>query len=311
MDLEVSTTELIGLFKRNRTAAVVSLSLVIPFMLILITVLQPWQATFSIRAETGVLEIITTENQPSWMLSNIDASVDSGEIEQKVGILTILSNIKVKFQSLSEGGIYVTLQSMELQQPNSPIATFEDSESGLVSVVKNFLELKFPVSLNTQGYTLPFQGMIKIGDVLHSQTSLDNPILTSGNIEVFGDALFGEGRFSALEEELEPGDQMLLYNENNKPVVGYGFVAIKDHSIMQLQFHAEADYTEVSRFGSNGYLIGPTVWDRFSKDPILKILIDFLNVWVPLVLAIILISARLLDAHKKNLIKEEGSEGSV
>jgi len=306
MDLDYSATDLVKLFRNNKASLILGISLLIPFLLIMSAIFQSWQATFSVQAQTGVVEIITNENQPNWALEAISISVDNNEAEVLDGILTISKDTKIRFQALADGSIYAVISPTKMANADSPIIIFDNSLTGSTVIATELFEMHFPLSSLTGQYTFPIQGTLKLGDALHSQISTGNPILMTGSIQVFGDALFGDGRFKALNEELEAGDQISLSNRNDEPVVGFGFIGLNQSHSMQLQYHAESDSVEVSRFGSDGYSVEPTIWDRLSFDPILKIIVDFLTTWIPVVLAFFLISFRLFDARNE-IIKEESS----
>ena len=299
MDLDSSfVTQFYTTFKNSKVLRFFIFAGLFASLVLILFFKQSWQATFSVNANTGIVEIDTHTKQNSWYLSDINISIDSEESQVKTGALVISKNTEIKFTTFNNGNILVQITSNFLADAKAIIATFEDSIGEEIYLIKESLEF---ILSNEDNYIFPIQGQWKTGDVIHSQTSEDNPILFNGQIRVYGNTFFSEGKFQAIEELLEAGDQMELKYHNNKPAIGSGFVSMNKDYGLQIQYHAEADYADIKRFGSEGYKISPTIWNRLSNDPISVILFNIFITLAPF----ILIYIKIKGITKNNTREEE------
>ncbi|MCF6317862.1 MAG: hypothetical protein L3J83_01065 [Proteobacteria bacterium] len=282
MDLDSSDyTQVYSSYKHSKLMKYIFLAILFFSLLSIPFFKQSWQATYSVNANTGIVEISVHKKQNSWYLKDVNISIDSNNDQVKTGTLVVFKNTNIKFTAYNNGNVFVEISSNSVANTKGIIATFEDSLGGKIQTIKQ--SLGFLLTSNN-GYNFPIQGQWKIGDVIHGQTSEENPILLNGQIRVYGNTFFSDGKFQAIEELLEAGDQMELKYNDARPSIGSGFVSMNEDYGMQVQYHAEADYADMNRFGSAGYKISPTIWHRLSNDPISVILFNIFITLAPFIL---------------------------
>jgi len=267
-----------GMIKKTTGAknSLYTFSILLLLVLAFITfALSSWQGTFSLKATTEILQIKTSENLLDWALKDVEIAFDKNPIAKYSGYLSIDSGTIIDFQNRSDGFTYLSLRSAD---PKKKIASFliEEDGTNLTQEISskidafNHLQIRITDIPKNLKYIFPFQGQLTVGDTVHSQVSLDNQLLQHGEVEILGSTVIGNSRFKALDATIDSGEKIKFIKDTKISVNGYGFITIDKLSSMDVRYYVEADFIQVSRYGSDGYHIEPTMWDRLSNDPSLK-----------------------------------------
>ena len=271
----------------------------LPLIIIVIAMNLPWQATFSINAQTEVAEFETgQQNVPNWFIETERIRIDGIDADPFSGQLEIGSETRVRLVRLQNGPLRLTVD----QAGQGPVATLYDEAENRVATARERLQAIVAVPQG-EATTLPIAGRAVIGDTIFSQSVETSPVLLDGHVQVFGRYVIGRNRFAAQQAPLDSGDRLELDYSSTAPG-GHGLIRVqRDRPGVQVVFHADADAVRILRFGTAGYELSPSLWARVSADPLYQSLLAIYAVLLPaigLALASLLNQFRLRQIARRN-----------
>lgn len=144
---------------------------------------------------------------------------------------------------------------------------FIETPQGVVDLL-DYVEIKLPIARAT---LLPFKGKTHIGEDVGQGV---NRILLSGEVRVIEQQFFKEQRYVAGEYSIDSGDRLVLYKDEQlkEQVSMKGFIRISNNPAFDFTIHGVGKVLTVSRLGSAGYQITPSLWARLTKEPIIAAL---------------------------------------
>ena len=167
------------------------------------------------------------------------------------------------------------IMTIVLRHENKMIGTLQSSSD--THILKDWAILSLTTKKMIQ--LLPFQATLTLGNDVGVGTS---SIMTEGKITIVEKQLWGGERYTAGENELDPGDKIKLMRKNKTAIVS-GFIRITDDANLKIVVHGIADFAKVERLGSSGYSIKPSLLARVINDPLLSALTVILGLLVLLV----------------------------
>ena len=271
----------------------------LPLIIIVIAMNVPWQATFSINAQTEVAQFETAQqNIPNWFVTSERIRIDGVDAEPFSGQLEIGRETRIRLVRLQNGPLRLTVD----QSGPGTVATLYDKAESRIATAQKRLQAIVAVPQG-EATTLPIAGRAVIGDTVFSQSVETSPVLLDGHVQVFGRYVIGRNRFAAQQAPLDPGDRLELdYSSTSSG--GQGLIRIQPgRPGVQVVFHADADAVRILRFGTAGYELSPSLWARVSADPLYQSLLAIYAVLLPaigLTLASLLNQFRLRQMAKRN-----------
>jgi len=114
----------------------------------------------------------------------------------------------------------------------------------------------------------PFVGSMQLGEDV--AVGVEN-ILLEGTVKIIEQEFIGDGRYVAGEYNLDRGDRVVLYLDNNLTRTSQvkGFMRLTDNNAIAITAHGVGEVVKVERLGSAGYKISPSVWARLTHDPLI------------------------------------------
>ncbi|MFC4347117.1 hypothetical protein ACFO5Q_04605 [Kordiimonas lipolytica] len=277
MVLELSGDDVERIVKNKFQRLLLPLVLIaLPVIISLAILSIGWDISFSVTARTEVITIDAAgEALPEWTIKDarleeytIDPSVDGGmapDIRQLSGTLAIGRGAYVRVEYAGRDFVYIDVSSSNTE-PDTSIATFRDGETGTSEFIRDGFSLRLSVKSDGSKVLLPIGGVLTVGDIVHLQGAADQYILQEGSVEGVAEEAVSDGRFVAVEAEVDPGDVISFWNAVDDPATSIGFLEFRHGSSMLAQILGNAAWVKVDRLGSDGYKIQPTLWDRVSKD---------------------------------------------
>ena len=250
---------------------------VLPLVVIVTAMNLPWQATFSISAQTEIVEFeIGQNNVPNWFVTIDRMRIDGVDAEPFTGQLEIGRDTHVRLVRLQVGALRLTLDNAG----QGPAATLYDNAENRVATAQQQLQALIEVQPG-QAITLPIAGRAVIGDTIFSQSVETSPVLIDGHVQVFGRYVIGRNRFAAQQAPLDAGDRLEIDYTRTAPG-GHGLLRIQaDRPGVGVVFHTDAETVRVIRFGTAGYELSPSWWARVSSDPLYQSLLAIYAVLLP------------------------------
>jgi len=259
------------------TLLMIGVLALVPLVIIIIAMNLPWQATFSINAQTEVVEFETgRHNVPNWFITAERMRIDGADFGAFSGQIEIGRETRVRLVRLETGRLRLTLE----QTGQELVATLYDQAESRLATARE--RLQAIVSLpQGEAVTLPIAGRAVIGDTIFSQSVETSPVLIAGHVQVFGRYVIGKNRFAAQQAPLDSGDRLEIDYSNTAPG-GHGLLRIQqDEPGLRVVFHADADAVRVIRFGTAGSELSPSLWARVSADPLYQSLLAIYAVLLP------------------------------
>jgi len=283
---------------RSTLTLMVVLALV-PLIIIVVSMNLPWQATFSINAQTEVVEFETGQhNVPNWFVTTERIRIDGIDADPFSGQIEIGRQTRVRLVRLQTGALRLTMD----RTGHGPVATLYDDAENRVAVAQQRLQAIIALPQG-DAITLPIAGRAVIGDTIFSQSVETSPVLIDGHVQVFGRYVIGRNRFAAQQAALDSGDRLEIDYISSSPG-GHGLLRIQpDQPGVQVVFHADAETVRVIRFGTAGYELSPSWWARVSADPLYQSLLAVYAVLLPaigLALASLFNQWRLRQMARRN-----------
>jgi len=280
----------------------------LPFVAIIILMNLPWQATFSINAQTEVVEFETGQhNVPNWFVTTDRMRIDGVDVDAFSGQIEIGRDTRVRLVRLQTGPLRLTLD----QTGQGSVATLYDQAENRIATAQERLQaiVALPGGAAT---TLPIAGRAVVGDTVFSQSVETSPVLIAGHVQVFGRYVIGRNRFAAQQAPLDSGDRLEIdYSSTARG--GHGLLRIQaDRPGVQVVFHADAETVRIIRFGTAGYELSPSLWARVSADPLYQSLLAIYAVLLPaigLALASLFNQWRLRQIARRNRLPKMAAAG--
>src|SRR6056297_3328344 len=281
------------------TLLMIGVLALVPLIVIIIAMNLPWQATFSINAQTEVVEFETGQhNVPNWFVTTDRMRIDGVDVDAFSGQIEIGRDTRVRLVRLQTGALRLTLD----QTGQGPVATLYDQAENRIATAQERLQAIVALA-GGAATTLPIAGRAVIGDTVFSQSVETSPVLIAGHVQVFGRYVIGRNRFAAQQAPLDSGDRLEIdYSTTARG--GHGLLRIQaDRPGVQVVFHADAETVRIIRFGTAGYELSPSLWARVSADPLYQSLLAIYAVLLPaigLALASLFNQWRLRQMARRN-----------
>ncbi len=257
--------------------------LVVPIVLVGSLMLKSSPTTYTVEAVSEVVEVeVDGQTVPRWVVSGARVRVDAAE--QGVGEqfqVQISPQSSLRFERIGLGPLLIVARGND----GGRAATLFDLGEREFAVASE-LALQLQPSQG-QVVLLPFAGEAKIGDTLYSQTHGASPILRSGRVRLLGQTLLRSGRFQAGGTSLEAGDRFEVKAKDFENRGGSGFIRMDDAPGFEVVYRAEGREGLVSRFGSPGYRLAPSLWARLTSDPLPQAVFAIWAALIPIALAIL------------------------
>ena len=291
--------QILNNFGWRSTLSLMAVLVLSPLIVIVISMNRPWQATFSINAQTEIAEFETgQQNIPNWFVMTERIRIDGMDADPFSGQLKIGRETRVRLVRLHNGPLRLTV----VQAGQGPAAILFDEAENRIATARERLQAIVAVPRG-KATTLPITGRAVIGDTIFSQSVETSPVLLDGHVQVFGRYVIGRNRFAAQQAQLDSGDRLELDYSSAAPS-GNGLIRIQpDQPGVKVVFHADADAVRILRFGTAGYELSPSLWARVSADPLYQSLLAIYAVLLPaigLALASLLNQFRLRQMAKRN-----------
>ena len=113
------------------------------------------------------------------------------------------------------------------------------------------------------GLLLPLEGSVEIGTNITLQQRAAS-LLKSGRVTMVGTSWLTGSVFDAGQRELFFGDAVHVASS-----ASIGFIAITESPAMTAVFRVLAEEAEASHFGSTGYVISSSAFEKIKNDPFL------------------------------------------
>src|SRR6056297_2552252 len=290
------------------TLLMIGVLALVPLVIIIIAMNLPWQATFSINAQTEDVEFETgRHNVPNWFITAERMRIDGADFGAFSGQIEIGREARVRLVRLETGSLRLTLE----QTGQELVATLYDNAENRVATAQERLQAIVAVPPG-EAVTLPIAGRAVIGDTIFSQSVETSPVLIDGHVQVFGRYVIGRNRFAAQQAPLDSGDRLEIeYTGTSRG--GHGLLRIQaDRPGVQVVFHADAETVRIIRFGTAGYELSPSLWARVSADPLYQSLLAIYAVLLPaigLALASLFNQWRLRQIARRNRLPKMAAAG--
>ena len=261
---------------RSTLTLLVVLSL-LPVIALIAAMSLHWEATFSVNAQTEVVEFDTSQhNVPNWFVTVDRIRIDGADAAPFSGQIEIGRDTRVRLVRLQTGALRLVLE----RQGQDPVATLYDRADNRIAIAREQLQALVALPAD-QAITLPLAGRAIIGDTIFSQSVETSPVLLEGHVQVFGLYAIGQNRFAAQQAALAPGDRLeIKYSKADSG--GHGMLRIEpEQAGIRVVVHADGRSARIIRFGTAGYELSPSLWARVSGDPLYQSLLAIYAVLLP------------------------------
>ncbi len=246
-----------------------TLLFITPLLALFITYNLPWNATFSIDAKTNIVSLSTGEQvMPRWWVEDVSIFTMDDELSFS-GQIEIEPNVSITFTQLNNEKVQVELISADRSATVAKLYAPDDTLERTIA-----REMYLEISTSSAQQSLPIVGNITAGQLISAQSFGGSPILKEGTVSILGKSLVSEEKFAAGRADLQAGDRLQVVPAKETDIsVGYGLISMDNASNnLNLTYHSFGEKVQVSRYGSEGYTIRPSIPARITSDPVLQTL---------------------------------------
>lgn len=249
-------------------------ALMVLLIALVILLVLPRERGFSISAETEIVDI--TVNDELGVAARLPVARLASRPDETfpLAALEASAGASLRLMRKRDGDLVISVRWEDATQALAQLVTRDGDIVELAPGDSLRVSLNRPLpdgSMSPDTVLLAWSGGIDLGAGVTRQVETT---LLSGRVQVLERQPLSGERFALFETQLDPGDHVLwrAADSSAAPAVG-GFVHAGVSDALRVTAHAAADHLLVERFGAQGYVLRPSVWDRLANDPVINTLL--------------------------------------